>query len=247
MQMRKLEDIVGKPIFQKNGRLVCLTTAGEALIPYARRIIHLLDRALDQVAGERFDEEISFGVAEDYVTALLPLILRVFAENRPNTAVNVKTGSSLQLYEMTQSEEIELALVTRRAIWKDVEVVRRERLVWTGAICTLPRDKTPIPVAMFREGCIRRDLIMDALVHNRDSFRIVCTSESLSGLIAAARTGVGFAPMARCCVPDDLHIFSGVDGLPELPMIELGLVKRPNATVSLDMLASCIMTAIAAQ
>ena len=85
---------------------------------------------------------------------------------------------------------------------------------------------------------------MDALTHRTESFRIACTSETHAGLVAVARTGVAIAPMAHCCVPEDLYILGDIDGLPELPLIELGLARSSKATASSALLASCIMDAL---
>ena len=140
MQMRRLEEVVGKPIFQKSGRLISLTATGEALVPYARQIIHLLDHALDQVLGGQVSEEIILGVAEDYVASLLPVILRVLHKYLPASAISLRTGSSSQLYEMTRSDQVELAVITRRAAWEDVEYIRSERLVWTSVSETIAKS-----------------------------------------------------------------------------------------------------------
>jgi DNA-binding transcriptional LysR family regulator len=41
MQMKRLEDRVGRPIFERDGRLSKLTDDGERLLDYARRIVRL--------------------------------------------------------------------------------------------------------------------------------------------------------------------------------------------------------------
>src|SRR5688572_31229079 len=41
MQMKRLEDRVGKAIFERDGRLSKLTDEGERLLDYARRIVRL--------------------------------------------------------------------------------------------------------------------------------------------------------------------------------------------------------------
>ena len=48
MQMKKLEDQVGRPLFAKDGRTVALTPDGEALVGYGRRILKLADEALQR-------------------------------------------------------------------------------------------------------------------------------------------------------------------------------------------------------
>src|ERR1700754_668662 len=41
MQMRRLEDRIGKPLFEKDGRTNKLTEEGGKLLSYARRMMHL--------------------------------------------------------------------------------------------------------------------------------------------------------------------------------------------------------------
>src|SRR5712671_884493 len=46
MQMRRLEERIGKPIFARNGRASKLTDEGERLLGYARRMIRLSEETL---------------------------------------------------------------------------------------------------------------------------------------------------------------------------------------------------------
>src|ERR1700744_1847072 len=45
MQLKRLEEQAGRPLFQRNGRGLVPTEAGEALLAYARRIVDLHDEA----------------------------------------------------------------------------------------------------------------------------------------------------------------------------------------------------------
>ena len=48
MQMKRLEeDVVGRPLFQREGRQLTLTAEGEILLGYARRILQLHTEALN--------------------------------------------------------------------------------------------------------------------------------------------------------------------------------------------------------
>ena len=41
MQIKELEDNVGLPLFERSGRKVSLTTAGEYMLVYARKILEI--------------------------------------------------------------------------------------------------------------------------------------------------------------------------------------------------------------
>ena len=52
-QLRRLEEQAGKPLFKKSGRGLALTTAGESLLSYAKRILELNDEAIDGLSHPR--------------------------------------------------------------------------------------------------------------------------------------------------------------------------------------------------
>ena len=51
MQMKRLEERLGKPIFERDGRASKLTDDGERLLDYARRIVKLNLEAFTSIAG----------------------------------------------------------------------------------------------------------------------------------------------------------------------------------------------------
>ena len=53
MQVKELEGHVGLPLFERNGRKVSLTTAGEYMLVYARRVLATLKDAEDAAARLR--------------------------------------------------------------------------------------------------------------------------------------------------------------------------------------------------
>src|SRR5690606_11689806 len=53
MQMRRLEERIGKQLFEKDGRTNRLTTDGERLLPYARQMLRLNRETLAAFDDER--------------------------------------------------------------------------------------------------------------------------------------------------------------------------------------------------
>src|SRR5215210_9155020 len=66
MQMKKLEDQVGRPLFAKDGRSVVLTPDGEALVGYGRRIMKLTQEALQRFRAPEIEGTIRLGTPDDY-------------------------------------------------------------------------------------------------------------------------------------------------------------------------------------
>src|SRR5918997_4203225 len=72
MQMKKLEDQIGRPLFAKDGRSVVLTPDGEALVGYGRRILKLAEEAMARFRGPEIQGTIRLGTPDDYAGQYLP-------------------------------------------------------------------------------------------------------------------------------------------------------------------------------
>ena len=72
MQMRRLEERIGKPLFEKDGRTNRLTEDGERLLSYARRLIHLNRETLAAFDDRRLEGTIRIGTPDDYADRFLP-------------------------------------------------------------------------------------------------------------------------------------------------------------------------------
>jgi len=55
-------------------------------------------------------------------------------------------------------------------------------------------------------------------------------SPNLSGLFTIVRAGLAVTVTARCGVPADLAILGSAQGLPEMPDIEIGLLKAQRCS-----------------
>src|SRR5258708_4357937 len=87
MQMKRLEDCVGAPLFARHGRNVRLTNEGEALMGYARRLLAISDEALCHVSKRESAGTVRVGSLDDYATRVLPRMLIQFARANPNVRI----------------------------------------------------------------------------------------------------------------------------------------------------------------
>src|SRR6201998_1463637 len=76
--IRKLEDEAGRRLFVRDTHSVTMTADGEAMIEFARSIVAANERAERHLAGSELRGRLRFGASEDFVTSLLPGVLREF-------------------------------------------------------------------------------------------------------------------------------------------------------------------------
>ena len=89
MQMRRLEERIGKPIFVRDGRASKLTEDGERLLGYARRMVRLSDETVAAFDETELSGSVRLGTPDDYADRFLPEILARFARSNPRVEVSV--------------------------------------------------------------------------------------------------------------------------------------------------------------
>lgn len=114
MQIRDLETAIGLPVFERSGRSMSLTTTGEYLLVYARRVIATLKEAEDTIARLR-------GVQAGRITVgmvgtaqyFVPRLLAQFRKDYPGVEVRLTVGNRDQLDRQLHDREIDLAIMGR--------------------------------------------------------------------------------------------------------------------------------------
>ncbi len=227
MQIQRLEEIVGRPLFRRDGRTLRPNPAGEDLLHHARRLLRLSDEALASVRRPEEAGLVRLGVPEDYAAHLLLPVLARFSREHPLVEIELTCEPSPALLQRLQTGRIDLALLTRNPD-QSFAVIRREQFVWAAKPDSEIWLRDPLPVALFEAGDIARRYAVEALQGAERSFRVVCSSRSLNGLIAVAQEGLAVVGLVESCVPPGLARIGAAEGLPPLPMFDLSLVAAPG-------------------
>ncbi|MCR4468296.1 LysR substrate-binding domain-containing protein [Burkholderia sp. SCN-KJ] len=241
MQIKALEDALGKPLFIRDTRNVTATDDGRMLAEYGRRMLALRDEAWASVVRPEIRGRVTIGVPDDYISSLLPQVLGKFAAMHPRVEVRVIGQPSSALVPMLKDNTIDLACLTRI---KGVtgELVRREPIVWTGSAKRNVWEERPLPVALFTHGSMARDHALKALNRQKIPFRMSYESPSFLGLLSMVEAGLAIAPLARCSIPAHLVRLSQSEGLPPLDAVEVVLARSAQSARPLcDYLAEQIL------
>ena len=103
LQMGRLEDLCGQPLFRREGRRFLLTSTGEKLLVYARRLVAVNDETVDDLQLGQHKQAIRLGMSEDIASACLPDVLKRFSLDRPEAYVSVRVGASAGLVSAVES------------------------------------------------------------------------------------------------------------------------------------------------
>jgi LysR family transcriptional regulator, low CO2-responsive transcriptional regulator len=114
MQVKELESHVGMPLFERSGRQVALTTAGEYMLVFARRMLSTLKDAEDTAARlQRLEVgTLTIGMVST-AQYFLPRLLAEFRREHGGIEVKLAVGNREQLVRMLQANELDIAIMGR--------------------------------------------------------------------------------------------------------------------------------------
>ena len=206
MQMKRLEERIGRPIFARDGRASKLTEDGERLLEFARRIVKLNIEALSAFTETDLAGRVRLGVPDDYADRYLPEIMARFARAYPGVELTVMCEPSDQLIEHIDANELDLAIVTNCAGSRPAETFRVERLLWVTSSRHSIHKEEPLPLALGRGSCFWRRSAIELLETIGRTYRVLYIERQFrcgrrrgacrSGGVGAA--GVRIAPGNAC-------------------------------------------------
>jgi DNA-binding transcriptional LysR family regulator len=123
-QLAILEAQFGTPLIERDTRRLRLTPAGEALLPYAEKLLTLSQEAIEAAneAAGLADRTLRLGVGHALAIYLLPGLLSRYKALYHDYPVRISVGNTEQLLGLVASEAVEMALVGSPAEHPDIVV-----------------------------------------------------------------------------------------------------------------------------
>ena len=226
-QMAKLENILGKSLYHR-GKFFSLTKEGELFLGYAKQIYALHREAIDRFKEPDLAGEVKFGLPEDFASIYLSDILVDFSRIHPRVFLNVECDLTLNLFDKFKRGEFDLVLLkmNKPADFSNGINVCSEKLEWVGDINLIKQKKeTGIPLVLSPDPCVYRARAITALNKKKVKWRLVFSSQSYAGTVAAVKAGLGITVLPRTMIPDDLKPIHS-NNLPKLSDTHISLLKH---------------------
>ncbi|XKH34001.1 LysR family transcriptional regulator [Azospirillum doebereinerae] len=167
VKIKKLEDTLGRRLFERTSRSLSVTHDGELLLGYARRLLELNDETVRRFAEPAAEGELRLGVAEYFLSDHLPRVLTQFAKIYPRLHIDVRVGLCGDLVGGLDSGELDLVISRRdpgetrgRGIW-------REPMRWVAAPTLELAPDAPLPFCALPAPCVFRNRGLAALGGDR--------------------------------------------------------------------------------
>ncbi|MDJ0638804.1 MAG: LysR substrate-binding domain-containing protein [Paracoccaceae bacterium] len=235
MQVKKMEELLGRPVFIRDSRSVELTADGAFLLEHARRMLALNRDAVARFVVPDVQGVVRLGAPDDVAERFLVDMLRRFNESHPQVTVNVTIDGTQRMMDMVHNGVLDLTLITCEAGFKDddAEVLFREKLVWATCKGGVAAEQKPLPVSVWEEGCAWRKAALEQLDARNIPWRVAFQSAHISGQRAAVLADLAVAPIPVSSIGGDIVETPKHFNLPDLPKYALGLLttKDPNPAV----------------
>lgn len=199
-RIRQLEASLGVPLFERDGRRLRLTAAGDVLVGYTDRLLDLADETRAAVRRDSVCGRLRLGTMESVAATRLPQPLAGFHRRYPDVSVELQTAHSRDLVRKLQAGALDVAIFCGEideerfasVPWYGEELVA---VTAAGECARDPKRMAGGTVLVFRgNGCAYRRRFEQWLQSLRIVPQRVLEFASYHALLAAAAAGVG------CCV-----------------------------------------------
>jgi len=212
-----LEFALDCQLFDRLGKNIQLTQAGEALIPSYQRILSELDETQRIISNLRtqVSGHLKFGTSHHIGLHRLPPILRQYTNSYPEVELDIQFMDSEQAAALILKGSIELALITLPdAIEKPLTTIP----VWSDPMeCVVAKDhvlanQDTVTRQQLRDHGV---LIQSHSTHTRNiidnalkldnNIKIIMESNYLETIKAMIQNGLGWGVLPQSMIDDSLH------------------------------------------
>ncbi|WP_062229431.1 LysR family transcriptional regulator [Aureimonas frigidaquae] len=229
MQIRRLEERLGKDLFERNGRNVRLTDEGSRLLNYARRMMALSQETLTAFDEEHISGHVRIGLPDDYAERFLPEIMGRFVRSNPRVELQIACETTSSLVEHVEKGHLDVALVCPSKTHAWSEIVRREPLHFVTSASHSVHLEEVVPLAIGRADCVWRKQGVDALRRVGRQHRILFTSWSATIVTSAVLAGLAVSVLPECALRPGMRVLTEADGFPRLKDAEVAVMRGKNS------------------
>lgn len=230
LQVKRLEESLGQPLFLRQARGVVLTPRGEQLVPYARRVVALLDEAAVALREKPLVGPVRVGISDEYSGTVLPRALAAFDERHEGVQVSVRVDHSMAQIAALEADEIDLGVIYDWQYVQEGEVLCIDPTVWVTSLTHAQHLRRPVPVAVYFKSEWSRDYVEGSLNRLGIDWRAAWACDMAGGFRVAVTNGMAIAPLSRSTIPAGCRELTAEDGFPIVDQARVVLRRNPRGT-----------------
>ncbi len=217
-QIRALEQELGVQLFDRMGRRVALTRAGEVLLPHANQVLAAVELAANEVRelGHLSRGSASLGAPPTVSTHLLPARLTHFRSLYPGLDVTLREAGTESLLKLVEDGQLDLAIVTADGLPAAVErlpYLEEDYVLAVSALHPLSRKKdvrladlATEPFILFPVGYKLREVTLAACKRAGFEPKIALDGGAMQSALEFVAAGLGVALVPELALTNSLNI-----------------------------------------
>jgi DNA-binding transcriptional LysR family regulator len=215
--IRRLEEEIGAPLFDRSQKTPTLTDAGQLVYDYARRILDLRDQALNVVSELRSLERgrVRIGANESTSLYLLPHLILAYREQHPNVKVEIYRHVSERLPREVLDRNVDFAVLAFEPVDHELESfpIHQDELVliMSPDHPLAGRDSVQIK-ELGSESFLAHNVktgsryaVIDAFTRHHTPLNIVLELATVETIKRFVQLKIGLAFVPRMCVSEELE------------------------------------------
>ena len=224
MQIKRLEESLDLTLLDRQGRGVALTSAGEQLLTYARRIVDLNDEVYGKLTNTVWEGEIILGVPHDIIYPAIPNVMKAMQRDFPRVKVQLHSSYSSDLRERFARGEVDVILTTETKPDGAAEILMKVPLRWYGAPGGQAWKVSPLPVA-FCNHCSFRPVALNTLEKSGEKWDLVLSSDSDRAIDVAVSADLAVTSVLEGHEPPQFEAIPASANLPDLGYQSVALYR----------------------
>lgn len=215
--IRRLEEEIEAPLFDRSQKTPTLTAAGEVVRDYAQKILALRDQARETVGQLRSLQQgcVRIGANESTSLYLLPQVILTFRDKHPDVKVELYRHSSERLPREVLNSNVDFAVLAFEPLDRDLEsfcVLTDELVLILNPAHPLAQNKSVTVKELGKESFVAhnvrtgsRSKVVELFAAHQTALNISFELDTIETIKRFVRLNIGPAFVPRMCVREELE------------------------------------------
>lgn len=229
-QIKRLQGMLGTDLLDKSAPGVTLTSAGDMVVSYARRLLAINDQIVDVAMPKPNGQVLRIGATDDFTSADTARALARARVRRPDLRFLTASAPIDVLMHDLREGDVDLAIwASVAAPALDTPYSWTEEVVWLRGPDAVLQPQGAVPLVSYGEECVFTRTALAALRGAGRAGDLVLVSSSIAALGAAVAAGLGFMALPRCRAAVPGAVIWDHSPLPKMPDVVCGISVRAGA------------------
>ena len=257
LKIKRLEEQLKCRLFRRTVKPLELSSEGEIVLGYARRLLDLNHEMVQRVAKPRKEATLRLGVVDHFGPQLLPQWLAEFKTLFPKTKIISDLGLTHDLLKELEDDNFDLVIASagytamgeyKMASSIQETLLQKEQMLWVKAHDSeIDPTTDPVPLVMFGAKCRFRPIALEALQKAGRTYEIMFVAGSLNAVQNGVAADLGISVLSPLSLSPGLEVLGNDSSLPELPSADLAIYSRKKPSHPLiPRLAAFLVESVAA-